>query len=204
MILAAPETGLLLRLLVAWYGYQTYLSVENGESRFNSNWLVFWMVFAAFQLVEFLPDLLLGWFPFYFEAKLAAYVYLGLYGGAAKLYESHLRKSVFEPVHAQVSKALAHPSVYKFNAMLKEKTGISLPCLAGAGVAAFPAEFSTTMPMSMPTAMPGFPTQTEAFPTAPLPPGVPAGEATYYTAPTGEKFVLYDGKAHSLGGGPSM
>eukprot|EP00906_Rhabdomonas_costata_P025140 RCo036012 len=136
MILGSFEAGLILHLLLGWYGYQTYLTVESQEWRLNNNWLLFWMLYAAFQLVEFLPDLLLGWFPFYYEAKVGLFVYLGLFGGAVKLYDAVLKKTVFDKVHQQVGKVMANPSLQKANSLLRDKTGVSLPCVSGASSAA--------------------------------------------------------------------
>lgn len=59
-------------------------------------WLVFWFVYSLIECLEIFTDVLLSWFPFYFEAKFLFIVYLGLLKGAQKLYKNVLRPFINE------------------------------------------------------------------------------------------------------------
>ena len=54
------------------FAYPAYCSVKALESH-NKNddtqWLVYWVVFASFSVLEFFSDLLVGWVPFYWLLK---------------------------------------------------------------------------------------------------------------------------------------
>lgn len=52
--------------------YPAYISVKAIESKDkddDTEWLMYWVVFAVFSVVEFFSDILLSWFPFYFLGK---------------------------------------------------------------------------------------------------------------------------------------
>jgi len=39
-------------------------------------WMMYWIVFAFFTTAETLTDIVLSWFPFYFELKIAFVIWL--------------------------------------------------------------------------------------------------------------------------------
>ncbi|NXV79197.1 REEP4 protein, partial [Atlantisia rogersi] len=39
-------------------------------------WMMYWIVFALFMAIETLTDLLISWFPFYYEVKMAFVLWL--------------------------------------------------------------------------------------------------------------------------------
>lgn len=52
--------------------YPAYASVRAIESKpkdDDTKWLMYWVVFALFSVVEFFSDILLNWFPLYWLAK---------------------------------------------------------------------------------------------------------------------------------------
>lgn len=49
--------------------YQTVKAIDSGKPSEASKWLMYWIVFAAFNIVEIFSDTLLSWFLIYFEAK---------------------------------------------------------------------------------------------------------------------------------------
>jgi len=54
------------------FGYPAYASVkaiESSNKDDDTKWLVYWVVFACFSVVEFFSDLLLNWFPLYWLVK---------------------------------------------------------------------------------------------------------------------------------------
>merc|ERR1712051_654838 len=52
--------------------YPAYCSVRALESRAKNDdtqWLTYWVVFAAFSVVEYFADFIAGWIPFYWLSK---------------------------------------------------------------------------------------------------------------------------------------
>ena len=54
--------------------YPAYCSIKALESRDKADdtqWLMYWVVFALFSVVEFFSDILVGWVPFYWLLKVS-------------------------------------------------------------------------------------------------------------------------------------
>lgn len=51
--------------------YKSLVALETSNKEDDSKWLTYWVVFAAFSVVEFFSDILLSWFPLYWLAKVA-------------------------------------------------------------------------------------------------------------------------------------
>lgn len=51
--------------------YKSLVALETSSKVDDSKWLTYWIVFAAFSVVEFFSDFLLSWFPVYWLAKIA-------------------------------------------------------------------------------------------------------------------------------------
>lgn len=52
--------------------YPAYCSIKALESHNkddDTQWLMYWVVFAVFSVVEFFSDIIMGWVPFYWLAK---------------------------------------------------------------------------------------------------------------------------------------
>ena len=52
--------------------YPAYCSIKALESRDKADdtqWLMYWVVFALFSVLEFFSDFLVGWVPFYWLVK---------------------------------------------------------------------------------------------------------------------------------------
>jgi len=73
--------------------YRSFKAVESPDKKDDTQWLTYWVVFAAFNLVEFASDIIVGWFPFYWLVKCAAllYLYLPMTMGAEKMYHNYLK-----------------------------------------------------------------------------------------------------------------
>ncbi|CAB4019271.1 receptor expression-enhancing 5-like isoform X2 [Paramuricea clavata] len=82
--LAKGAIGLFSLYLIFGYGaalivnalgaiYPAYASVKAVESVTkddDTQWLIYWIVYAVFTVVEYFSDFLFSWFPFYFLTKL--------------------------------------------------------------------------------------------------------------------------------------
>lgn len=54
------------------FGYPAYASIKAIESPHkgdDTKWLTYWTVFAAFSLVEFFSNIIVGWIPVYWLVK---------------------------------------------------------------------------------------------------------------------------------------
>ena len=44
-------------------------AIDSEEKDDDTQWLTYWVVYAAFGIVEYFTDLILSWIPFYFLLK---------------------------------------------------------------------------------------------------------------------------------------
>lgn len=54
------------------FGYPAYASIkaiESPQKGDDTKWLTYWTVFAAFSLVEFFSNIIVGWIPVYWLVK---------------------------------------------------------------------------------------------------------------------------------------
>ncbi|XP_041654005.1 receptor expression-enhancing protein 2 [Cheilinus undulatus] len=69
------------RIVVLAFGtlypaYSSYKAVKTKNVKEYVKWMMYWIVFALFTTAETATDLLLSWFPFYFELKIAFVIWL--------------------------------------------------------------------------------------------------------------------------------
>ncbi|XP_028815878.1 receptor expression-enhancing protein 2-like isoform X2 [Denticeps clupeoides] len=69
------------RIVVLAFGtlypaYSSYKAVKTKNVKEYVKWMMYWIVFALFTTAETLTDLVLSWFPFYFELKIAFVIWL--------------------------------------------------------------------------------------------------------------------------------
>ncbi|XP_055676329.1 receptor expression-enhancing protein 4 isoform X1 [Falco peregrinus] len=72
---------LLSRIVVLVFGmlypaYASYKAVKTKNIREYVRWMMYWIIFALFTATETLTDLLISWFPFYYEIKTAFLIWL--------------------------------------------------------------------------------------------------------------------------------
>lgn len=59
--------------------YPAYVSIHAIESHTkedDTKWLTYWVVFAVFSVFEFFADIIVGWFPLYWLAKVLTVCFL--------------------------------------------------------------------------------------------------------------------------------
>ncbi|XP_059687449.1 receptor expression-enhancing protein 4 isoform X4 [Gavia stellata] len=72
---------MLSRVIVLVFGmlypaYASYKAVKTKNIREYVRWMMYWIVFALFTATETFTDLLISWFPFYYEIKMAFVIWL--------------------------------------------------------------------------------------------------------------------------------
>jgi len=74
--------------------YPAYCSIKALETRHkddDTQWLMYWVVFACFSVLEFFSDILMGWIPFYWLAKCVFLLWcMSPLKGSEKIYRSIL------------------------------------------------------------------------------------------------------------------
>jgi len=74
--------------------YKSLMALETSNKEDDGKWLTYWVVFAAFSVVEFFSDILLNWFPLYWLAKVAFLLWCSAdipNSGAAVIYSRAIR-----------------------------------------------------------------------------------------------------------------
>ena len=46
-------------------------AIDSEDKDDDTQWLTYWVVYAAFGIIEYFTDIFLGWVPFYFLAKVS-------------------------------------------------------------------------------------------------------------------------------------
>mmetsp|Transcript_15759 Transcript_15759/g.36198 ORF Transcript_15759/g.36198 Transcript_15759/m.36198 type:complete len:155 (-) Transcript_15759:209-673(-) len=101
--------GLVLFVLVIFFGigagslcnivgfvypaFKTFEAIESKKRAEDTQWLIYWVVYAFFAIMEVFIDFLLYWIPFFYAFKLAFLLWAMLpqTKGAKFLYDSFLK-----------------------------------------------------------------------------------------------------------------
>jgi len=88
----------------AWKSFQAIECHNRGD---DTQWLIYWIVYAFFSIMEVFVDFLLYWIPFYYAFKLAFLLWAMLpqTKGAKFLYDSFL-KDFLKKNESQIDTAL--------------------------------------------------------------------------------------------------
>jgi len=93
------------------FAYPAYCSIKALETKSKSDdtqWLTYWVVFAAFSVIEYFADFIAGWVPFYWLSKVAFLVWCMApldSNGAAIIYHKVILP-LFNKHHGTIDKAL--------------------------------------------------------------------------------------------------
>lgn len=73
--------------------FKSFEAIETKVRGDDTQWLVYWVIFAFFSIIEVFADFLLYWIPFYYAFKLAflLWAFLPQTRGAKFLYDSFLK-----------------------------------------------------------------------------------------------------------------
>jgi hypothetical protein len=78
----------LAQAAISFYaGVKSFRAIQSSDPRDDKQWLTFWLLYSIFELACTLSDFILGGVvPFYNELKCAFLIFLGVFGGAEKVY----------------------------------------------------------------------------------------------------------------------
>jgi len=85
--------GLLTNLIGFGYpAYASFKAVESSSKDDDTQWLTYWTVFGAFNVLESFVDTILYWIPFYYMIKTFTllWLYLPTFRGAETVYHTVL------------------------------------------------------------------------------------------------------------------
>lgn len=87
---------------------KSFQAIESKTKGDDTQWLVYWVIFAIFSIMEVFVDLVLYWIPFYYAFKLAFLLWAMLpqTKGAKFLYDSFL-KDFLKKNESRIDAALA-------------------------------------------------------------------------------------------------
>jgi receptor expression-enhancing protein 5/6 len=73
--------------------FKSFQAIETKNKGDDTQWLVYWVIFAFFSIIEVFVDILLYWIPFYYAFKLAFLLWAMLpqTKGAKFLYDAFLK-----------------------------------------------------------------------------------------------------------------
>ncbi|EED92461.1 hypothetical protein THAPSDRAFT_262530, partial [Thalassiosira pseudonana CCMP1335] len=73
--------------------FQSFKAIENRANSDVTQWLIYWVVYSFFSIIEVFVDYLLYWIPFYYAFKMAFLLWAMLpqTRGAKFLYDNFLK-----------------------------------------------------------------------------------------------------------------
>jgi len=71
--------------------YLSFKAVESADTRDDTQWLTYWIVYSYFGILEFFSDYLLFWIPFYSLIKCSFLLWMVNYNGASLIYSRFIR-----------------------------------------------------------------------------------------------------------------
>lgn len=88
----------------AWKSFE---AIETKRKDDDTQWLIYWVVYSFFSIIELFSDFLLYWIPFYYSFKLAFLIWLMLpqTNGAITIY-NHFLKDFLKSNEAQMDEMI--------------------------------------------------------------------------------------------------
>ncbi|MEQ2239614.1 Receptor expression-enhancing protein 2 [Ilyodon furcidens] len=121
------------RIVVLAFGtlypaYSSYKAVKTKNVKEYVKWMMYWIVFALFSTAETATDLLLSWFPFYFELKIAFVIWLlsPYTKGSSVLYRKFVHPTLSNK-EKEIDEYIAQAKDRSYETMMKfGKRGLNL------------------------------------------------------------------------------
>ena len=109
LVVLAVGVGSLTSIVgFAYPAFKSFQAIETKSKGDDTQWLVYWVIFAFFSIAETFVDYLLYWIPFYYAFKLAFLLWCMLpqTKGAKFLYDAVL-KDFLKKNESRIDAALA-------------------------------------------------------------------------------------------------
>lgn len=71
--------------------YLSFKAVESKDTKDDTQWLTYWIVYSYFGILEFFSDYILFWIPFYSLIKCSFLLWMVNYNGASLIYTRFVR-----------------------------------------------------------------------------------------------------------------
>ncbi|CAB1413640.1 unnamed protein product [Pleuronectes platessa] len=131
------------RIVVLAFGtlypaYSSYKAVKTKNVKEYVKWMMYWIVFALFTTAETATDLLLSWFPFYFELKIAFVIWLlsPYTKGSSVLYRKFVHPTLSNK-EKEIDEYIAQAKDKSYDTMMRfGKRGLNLAATAAVTAAA--------------------------------------------------------------------
>ncbi|ODM91316.1 Receptor expression-enhancing protein 5 [Orchesella cincta] len=88
--------------------YASIKAIETQGGEDDTQWLMYWVVFAGFSIVEFFSDILLSWFPIYWLAKCVflLWCFLPFAGNGTNVIYNRVVRPLFQKYQGQIEELL--------------------------------------------------------------------------------------------------
>uniref|UniRef100_A0A4W4G3L0 Receptor expression-enhancing protein n=1 Tax=Electrophorus electricus TaxID=8005 RepID=A0A4W4G3L0_ELEEL len=118
--------------------YSSYKAVKTKNVKEYVKWMMYWIVFALFTTAETITDLLLSWFPFYFELKIAFVIWLlsPYTKGSSVLYRKFVHPTLSRK-EKEIDEYIAQAKDRSYETMMRfGKRGLNIAATAAVTAAA--------------------------------------------------------------------
>ncbi|XP_078724199.1 receptor expression-enhancing protein 2-like isoform X1 [Lampetra fluviatilis] len=118
--------------------YSSYKAVRTKNVREYVKWMMYWIVFAIFTAVETFTDLVLAWFPFYYELKIFFVIWLlsPYTKGSSTLYRKFVHPALSSREH-EIDEYLTQAKERSYETVMSfGKRGLNLATSAAVTAAA--------------------------------------------------------------------
>ncbi|CAL8085657.1 unnamed protein product [Orchesella dallaii] len=88
--------------------YASIKAIESTTGTDDTQWLMYWVVFAGFSIIEFFSDILLNWIPVYWLAKCVFLIwcFLPVAGNGTNVIYNRIVRPLFQKYEAQVDELI--------------------------------------------------------------------------------------------------
>jgi receptor expression-enhancing protein 5/6 len=106
----------------AYPAYQSVKALESSNKEDDTKWLTYWVVCAAFHIVDFFSDKLLSWFPLYWLMKCVFLVwcYIPIENNGSMIIYNRFLRPFFLDKRNQIDKAISDLTNKAASAMKKD------------------------------------------------------------------------------------
>ncbi|KAJ8360240.1 hypothetical protein SKAU_G00167650 [Synaphobranchus kaupii] len=130
------------RAVVLFFGtlypaYYSYKAVKSKNVKEYVRWMMYWIVFALYTVVETITDLSLSWFPLYYEMKIAFVVWLlsPYTRGASLIYRKFLHP-LLSAKEREIDDYIVQAKQHSYETMVNfGKQGLSIAATAAVSAA---------------------------------------------------------------------